>query len=173
MRRDAEIAAAYRAGVPVKHLQLHPGSQGDIYAALRRQGVAPNRRVGDWWPQALRLAAEGLNTYQIARRLGRSETAVRYALRQRRPAERGKHLQTRITVTLGGVRTSLKLEAEFLLAVEEIAARQGVTRAALIREALEHAPRGANRAQAVRVHVLKHYQRLAAAMAEPAEGGGA
>ena len=62
------------------------------------------------------------------------------------------------SLTLAGHRTSLALEPEFWSGVEAMAAARGVTSTALIRE-IDERREGDNLSSAVRIAVLKYYQR--------------
>jgi len=66
------------------------------------------------------------------------------------------------SLAIAGHRTSISLEEPFWSALKEIASTEGVTLAALVAEV--DSRRGeANLSSALRLHVLAHYQRLAAA----------
>ncbi|WP_324134507.1 ribbon-helix-helix domain-containing protein [Bosea sp. (in: a-proteobacteria)] len=65
------------------------------------------------------------------------------------------------SLTVAGHRTSVSLEEPFWEALKEIAAAQGLTVAALI-AAIDGSREGVNLSSALRLHVLAHYQRLAA-----------
>ena len=62
------------------------------------------------------------------------------------------------SLTLAGHRTSLALEPEFWSGVEAMAAARGVTSTALIRE-IDERRESDNLSSAVRIAVLKYYQR--------------
>lgn len=58
------------------------------------------------------------------------------------------------SLTIGGHRTSVALEAEFWAALEELATREGVSLAALI-ERIDRTRAGTNLSSAIRVFVLE------------------
>jgi predicted DNA-binding ribbon-helix-helix protein len=59
------------------------------------------------------------------------------------------------SVAIKGHRTSFSLEQPFFDALTAIAARRGVSLAALVAEIDSNRPRGANLSSALRVHVLQ------------------
>jgi predicted DNA-binding ribbon-helix-helix protein len=65
------------------------------------------------------------------------------------------------SLTIAGHRTSVSLEEPFWEALKDIAAIEGLTVAALI-AAVDGRREGVNLSSALRLHVLAHYQGLAA-----------
>ena len=65
------------------------------------------------------------------------------------------------SLTIAGHRTSVSLEEPFWEALKDIAATEGLTLAALI-AAVDGRREGVNLSSALRLHVLAHYQGLAA-----------
>jgi predicted DNA-binding ribbon-helix-helix protein len=65
------------------------------------------------------------------------------------------------SLAIAGHRTSISLEEPFWVALKEIAGAEGVTLAALVAE-VDSRRGDANLSSALRLHVLAHYQRLAA-----------
>jgi predicted DNA-binding ribbon-helix-helix protein len=63
------------------------------------------------------------------------------------------------SVTIRGHRTSFSLEQPFFQALTEIAARRGLSLAALVAEVDAGRPKGANLSSALRVHVLEDARR--------------
>lgn len=70
------------------------------------------------------------------------------------------------SVSIRGHRTSFSVEQDFLAELEAIAARRGVSIAALVAEIDAARPRDANLSSAIRVFVLQEVTRRS----EPAEG---
>ena len=73
------------------------------------------------------------------------------------------------SVTVGGHKTSISLEAEFWNGLREIAALQNVTVTALLQK-IDSERQSANLSSAVRIHVFEHYRKLAAEP-NPPQGG--
>jgi predicted DNA-binding ribbon-helix-helix protein len=74
------------------------------------------------------------------------------------------------SVTVGGHKTSISLEAEFWNGLREIAALQNVTVTTLLQR-IDTDRKSANLSSAVRIHVFEHYRKLAAER-NPPQGGG-
>ena len=74
------------------------------------------------------------------------------------------------SVTVGGHKTSISLEAEFWNGLKEIAERQKLTVSALLRQ-IDSGREHANLSSAVRIFVLEDYRERAAA-ARRHQGGG-
>ncbi|MCC2112345.1 MAG: ribbon-helix-helix domain-containing protein [Hyphomicrobiales bacterium] len=64
------------------------------------------------------------------------------------------------SLTIKGHRTSVALEAPFWQALDEIADRRGISRAALITE-IDAARVGESLSSAIRVYVLDHFRKCA------------
>mgnify|MGYP002856752158 CR=1 FL=1 len=65
----------------------------------------------------------------------------------------------KLSVSLSGHQTSVSLEDEFVIALREIAARRGVSVAALIAEIDDTRKIGDNLSSAIRVWVLKYFHK--------------
>jgi predicted DNA-binding ribbon-helix-helix protein len=84
-------------------------------------------------------------------------------------ADRPETIRKR-SVKIAGHSTSLSLEGVFWDALKEVAAARGLSLNALIEEI--DRGRGSNLSSAVRVYLLNHYRRAAAAVSPPVPSAG-
>ena len=75
------------------------------------------------------------------------------------------------SLTIAGHRTSLALEPEFWVGLEELAASRGIKLVDLIIQ-IDEQRTTANLSSAVRISVLKHYQLSASIKASPVKSSG-
>jgi len=68
--------------------------------------------------------------------------------------------RTKRSIVIGGHKTSLSLEADFWLALKEIAAQEGTPVSQLVNR-IDADREHANLSSHLRVYVLEHYRRLA------------